>query len=109
MGQFEYERRFTRRRGDAEKELAENLSISLLRDLCSASPRLRVKRLSNRTINRPPSTVSELQSTRVHHRIPCPRDRSGQLPWRFVCDRFVTGHRADGRARTHTKRQGSCP
>ncbi len=38
MGQFQYERRFTRRRGDAEKGLAENLSMFLT---AISAPRLR--------------------------------------------------------------------
>src|SRR5216684_2127820 len=41
-----HERRFTRRRGDAEKEDSRRIFLSLLRDLFSASPRLRVKQVS---------------------------------------------------------------
>src|SRR5258708_425722 len=53
------ERRFTRRRGDAEKETrGEFIYISLLRDLSSASPRLRVSASPRETPFEPKLTMT---------------------------------------------------
>src|SRR5260370_18069252 len=67
------ERFFTRRRGDAE-----NFSISLLPDLFSASPRLRVKQVSVRTV-----TILPGRSFAVLHRShPTTPPRGGACPER---------------------------